>query len=102
MSIASQPGEALGLSLDWVEFDDTPILFANHFLIQHQPDEFVVSLGQVTGPPLMGTPEEIREQARGLSSVPIQTLARVGLTRQRLVELIALLRAELDEHDRTR
>jgi hypothetical protein len=92
--------QEIGASLEWIDFDEVPIVFANHFLVQHQPDEFVVSLGQVTGPPLVGTPEQIREQARGVSHVPIHAIARVGLTRQRLVELIGILRAELEEHDR--
>jgi hypothetical protein len=92
--------QEIGASLEWIDFDEVPIVFANHFLVQHQPDEFVVSLGQVTGPPLVGTPEQIREQARGVSHVPIHAIARVGLTRQRLVELIGILQAELEEHDR--
>jgi hypothetical protein len=100
MSSQVHPGDAFDLPLTWVEFDDVPILFANHFLVQHQLEEFVLSVGQVTGPPLVGTPEEISEQAARVSEVPINTLVRVGLTRHRLTELIALLQAALDEHDR--
>jgi hypothetical protein len=88
------------MSLQWVDFDETPILFANHFLVQHEPDEFVLSLGQVTGPPVIGTPEEIHVEAERASTVPIATLARVGLTRGRLVELISILQANLEDHDR--
>ena len=90
----------LSLPLQWIEFEETPIFFSNHFLAQHQPNEFVLTFGQVTGPPVVGTPEQIREQARGLSGVPIQTLSRTGLTRARLVELIGILQATLQEHDR--
>jgi hypothetical protein len=96
----STPLQELGASLDWIDFEEEPIVFANHFLVQHQPDEFVVTLGQVTGPPVVGTPEQIREQTRIASHVPIHTLARVGLTRHRLVELIAMLQATLEDHDR--
>jgi hypothetical protein len=96
----AQTGGAVDLPLTWVEFDDVPIFFANHFLVQHQPDEFVLTVGQVSGPPLVGTPEQVREQVSQISHVPITTLARVGLTRQRLTELIALLQAELEDHDR--
>jgi hypothetical protein len=98
-SAADSPG-AIDIPLTWVEFDEVPILFANHFLVQHQPYEFVLTLGQVSGPPLVGTPEQVREQVGRLTHVPITTLARVGLTRQRLVELIALLQTELEDHDR--
>jgi hypothetical protein len=93
--------EALGLPLAWVEFDETPIAFCNRFIAQPQAGEVVLSLGQVTGPPLVGTPEEIRRQAEDLTHVEIGTIARVGLTRQRLVEMIAVLQAALEDHDRT-
>ena len=80
------------LPLSMSDFDDSPILLANHFLIQHQPDEFVVSLSQVTTPPLLDPPSR--------SDVPVHTIARVAMTRRRVVELIALLQERLDEHDR--
>jgi hypothetical protein len=86
--------------LEWVDFEELPIVFANHFLVQHQPNEFVLTLGQVTGPPVVGTPEQVREQARGASHVPIHALSRVGLTRHRVIELIELLQASLEDHDR--
>jgi hypothetical protein len=38
--------DELSLPLSMSDFDDGPILLANHFLIQHQPDEFVVSLAR--------------------------------------------------------
>jgi hypothetical protein len=60
----------------------------------------VLTLGQVTGPPVVGTPEQVREQARGASRVPIHALARVGLTRLRVLELINVLQATLEDHDR--
>ncbi len=93
--------DEVSLPLSMSDFDDSPILLANHFLIQHQPDEFVVSLSQVTAPPLVGPPEEIRAQARSSGGeVPVHTIARVAMTRRRVVELIALLQERLDEHDR--
>jgi hypothetical protein len=99
MSATPESLQVLGLPSAWTEFDETPILFANRFLAQHQPSEFILTLGQVTGPPLTGTPEEIREHAAE-RQLPIGTVARVGLTRHRVIELIAVLQSELDEHDR--
>jgi len=68
---------------EWGEIDETPILFANEFLIQQQPDEFFVTIGQATG----------------LAPAPVYTIARVALTRHRLTELISLLENRLAEHD---
>ncbi|CAN5482774.1 hypothetical protein BH20ACT17_BH20ACT17_17990 [soil metagenome] len=62
------------LPLEWIDFDETPILFANHFLAQHQLEEFLLSMG----------------------------LARVGLMRHRMVELIASLQNALEERDQRR
>jgi hypothetical protein len=100
MATSTQPRAHFGAPLQWLDFDGTPILFANHFLVQHQPNEFVLTFGQVTGPPVVGTPEEIREQTLQIGSVPIRTLARTGLTRDRMVELIGILQETLREHDR--
>jgi hypothetical protein len=80
----------------WVELEDTPILLANAFLIQHEPHEFVLTLGQAAAP-LVGAPDLIDEPE---GPTPIHTLARFGLTRERAEELIELLHAKLEEHDR--
>jgi hypothetical protein len=100
MATSPHPGAELSLPLQWVDFEETPIVFSNHFLAQHQLDEFVLTFGQVTGPPVVGTPEQMREQTLDFDHVPIQTVARAGLTRHRMVELIELLQAALREHDR--
>jgi hypothetical protein len=98
MSFATHPPETSGRPLAWVEFDDVPILFGNHFLVQHEPDEFVLTVGQVTAPPLVGP----STAPGGQNEVPIHTLARIGLTRNRVAELIALLQSSVEEHDRGR
>jgi hypothetical protein len=97
---ATPTGPTFGLPPTWIDYEDTLILFANHFLVQHEPNEFVLSLGQLSPPPVTGTPDEIREQVSEMSHVPVHTLSRVALTRQRVVELIGLLQATLEEHDR--
>jgi hypothetical protein len=100
MSTQTQPGTPLGLPLTWTEFEAVPILFGNHFLVQHQPDEFVLSVGQWTGPPLVGSRDEVERQASELSGIPVETLAHVAMTRRRVTELIAVLQAALEDHDR--
>jgi hypothetical protein len=95
----------IAVPLEWIDFDETPILFANHFLVQHQLEEFVVSMGQVVGPPTVGPPQDLTVPAAPIHDahhVPINTLSRVGLTRHRMTELIELLQNAVDEHDRRR
>lgn len=88
------------IPLSWVNFNETPIAFANQVVCQFQPNEFVVTFGQATGPPLIGTPEEVQEQAKRIEFVPIRTLVRLGMSRARLIELIGVLQANLENHDR--
>lgn len=92
-------------SLKWIDFDETPILFSNQFLIQHELEEFVISVGQVAGPPPVAPPEDLRLPVAPVHdprNVPIATLGRYGLSRHRMTELIELLQGALDEHDRHR
>jgi hypothetical protein len=91
VSTQAQPATSRDLPLDWTQFDAVPILLGNHFLVQHQPDEFVITVGQSTGPPLPGPPQE---------AISVETLARIAVTRRRLTELIAVLQAALEDHDR--
>jgi hypothetical protein len=95
------PPEGINLPVSWIDFHETPIAFSNQAIVQHQPNEFVVTFGQATPPPLIGTPEQVQRQAAEISFVPIRTLARLGMNRERLVELIAALQANLDNHDRS-
>jgi hypothetical protein len=93
--------EPVNIPLVWEETEERPILFANQFLVQHQPDEFVVTFGQVLAPPLLGTEDERREQLSKLSYVPVRILGRYGFTRRRMQELIKVLEENLAKHDET-
>jgi hypothetical protein len=79
---------------------ESPIEFANHFIVQWQADEFVLSLSQTSENPVFGTPDEQRAQARASGNVQVNTVARVAFNRRRLIELVGLLQDRLREHDR--
>ena len=67
-------------------YEEAPVVFANQFLIQFQPDgSFVFGIGQATAPPLIGPPERVREQASEIEFIPVRTLARVGFTEAKLL-----------------
>ncbi len=84
--------------LVWEDVDQA-IVFANQFLIQHQKGEFVMTVGQVIQPPVLGTIEEREEQISRINYVPVRILGRYGFSRQRLVELISVLQDNLEKHD---
>ncbi len=98
-----EPPAFLAVPLSWVGYDETPILFANQFLIQFQPDgSFVLGVGQANAPPLLGTPEEIVEQAADITFVPVRTLLRCALTEAKLREVVQMLSANLEKFERAR
>lgn len=85
----------------WVGVDEAPITLVNQFLGQFQQDEFILTFGQFAPPALLGTPEERLEEARSISFVSIKVLARFGLTRARVEELIGVLEQTLKNYDET-
>ena len=91
--------DTITLPVTYLGLEDVPILFANQFVIQHEKNEFVLTVGQLQPPILLGLPEERKEQAKKLTYVPIRVVARFGLTRQRLAELIEALQSNLRKYD---
>lgn len=84
----------------WIGAEDAPILMINTFQGQVEKDECIITLGQMTPPALAGTPEERLEQVRRLPFVPIKTVARLGLTRQRLEEFVTVLSQTMEIYDK--
>ncbi|SRR5712692_1221497 len=101
--MSSEPGaRGIQIPLVWVGSEEVPILFANAFIAQFvQPDqvEFVLTVGQLVPPALLGSQEQIEAQAKAVSFVPVKTVARIGFTRQRVAELAQVLQTVLDNHD---
>jgi hypothetical protein len=87
---AGQP-EAVEIPIIWVGVEDAQILFANQFLGQVEEQEVVLTFGQITPPVLLGPPERRRQQVERLGYIPVKTVARFGMTRARLEELIGVL-----------
>lgn len=91
------PPEGMSLPLAWVGLEELPIAYANQFVIQFEADaSFVLSIGQVTGPALLGeSPEEIQRQAEQIEFVPVRPIARIAMTQKKVQELIGVLEANL-------
>jgi hypothetical protein len=87
----------------WTGAEDAPVLFANAFVVQFDTDleAHILTVGQVTPPALIGTPEEVREQAERIDFIEIQTIARIAFTPSRMMELIGALQANVDQRERT-
>jgi hypothetical protein len=99
--MSEQSGEDfVQVPIVWVGIEDVPVYAVNQIVVQHSgANEFVVTFGELTPPIALGTEEQRREQLRMTSFVPIRPVARVGLNRQRLQELITVLQQNLQRHD---
>lgn len=90
------------IPLVWENVEGVPVLFANQFIIQHLQDEFVLTVGQMVPPPLLGNEREREAQLRQLEGVPVRTLARIAFTRAGLTELVQALAGNREIYDQIR
>jgi hypothetical protein len=87
--------------LAWIGVEDLPALVANQAVVQFTAEnEFIVIFGQVAPPILLGNEEQRREQLRSVTFAAVKPVARLGLTRARVQELIQVLNENLANHDR--
>jgi hypothetical protein len=98
--VSESRSEVARLPIRWVGVEDYPLLVTNHFLGQIGPGEVILTFGQVVPPPILpGTPEQQAEQIAEVEYLPVRTVARLGLNRARLVELIGVLEQTLANYD---
>lgn len=96
----SSPSNGRNIPLVWIDPPDERVQWVNQFVSVAQPDEFVISLGQLSPPPIFGeTIEQRQAQLDQISYIPVQTIAKFALNRPRLVELIEVLSKSLQQHD---
>lgn len=86
--------------LTWVDVDDVPVFFANQFIIQHNQDEFILTIGQMVPPPIVGPLEQREEQIEQIDFVAVKPLARIAFTYSRLMELGQALEGHREQYDR--
>lgn len=98
--MADEP-QTIQLPASWLGLEETPILFANVFTSQFDVDlqAHLVLIGQVAPPPLVGTPEEVAEQAQEIDFVSIRPIVRLAITPSKMLELIQVLQANVDQRE---
>jgi hypothetical protein len=72
----------------WTEVENVPIQFTNQMLIQHVQNEFILTFGYATPPALLNPTQEEME---AIEFIPVMPIVRLGMTPQRLLELINVL-----------
>ncbi len=86
--------------LVWIGAEDLPILLINLVQGQVEQDECIITLGQMTPPALGGTEAERQKQIDQLPFVPIKAVAKLGLTRRRLEEIVTVLQQTIEIYDK--
>lgn len=96
------PQEGFQLPIRWVGTEDNPLLVVNQFLGQVGPtQEIILSFGAAVPPPIVGgTIEEQTEQLKEHTYVPAKVVARLGVSRIALEQLIEVLQQTLANYDR--
>jgi len=93
--MATDKGQPVTLPLFIVGAEDVPILFSNLMVSQHEQNEFILTFCQYAPPLTLGSTEEQLEQVRNMPYVPVKAVARIGLTPDRLVQLMGVLETNL-------
>jgi len=90
---------AVKVPLLWVGLDDLPLLSSNQVLTQVDQDHVFLSFGAATPPVLMGDEEQVRDQAKRISYVPVKGITRLAISRRHLGELIDVLQRTAEKFD---
>lgn len=95
----AEGSQDFSIPLVWIGAEEHPVYLTNQFVCQFNQDEFILTFGQMVPPAILGSEEEKTQQADQISYVPVKPLARLGLTRARARELIAVLEANLQNYE---
>jgi hypothetical protein len=99
--LAKETREWIQIPVVWDGLENVPIALVNQALGQvGQQEEIILSFGQLTPPPLIGDMEQQQEQARRIERLAIKPVARLGLTRAGLDDLIRILNETRDNYDK--
>ena len=95
--------EGVLLPILWEGLDEAEIKFVNQMLVQlgspgHE-GEFIVTLGQLHPPGLMGDRDANREKLKTLPYVPVKVVSKLGIPVARVRELRDILTEMLDRYE---
>lgn len=75
------------IHLYWENSENVPILFANHFFVRLQDDAFLLTFGQMEIP-LEAPLSDGALQNLQTAGMPVQTIARIAMTPERITRVI--------------
>ncbi len=80
------PIEGREIRIVWTGIDDSSLVFANGFIVQHTPHEFILTFGYIQ-PPIALRPEDFEN----VNEVKARALVRIAVSPSRMAEIIDVL-----------
>jgi hypothetical protein len=87
--------EGIRIPVAYVESEEVPILAANEFLIQFHRGGFILTIGQATPPPIIGSRDEVIEQVKQIPFIPVRVVGRFSMTEESTRALVDLLQSHI-------
>jgi hypothetical protein len=89
---------SVALPLEWHFPDDLVGRYANQLIVQMGPMECNLSFFEVRPPVIVGTPEQMQEQAKKLTSIRAECVARIVAAPESIPMFISLLQEVWTKH----
>jgi len=98
-----KPSDGIAVPLVWVGLEEAEIKFVNQIIVQMGPPghegEFVISLGQLQSPVLIGDEKQVKQALRSLPYVPVKTVTKAGVPVERVREFIDVLQRVVKNYE---
>jgi hypothetical protein len=86
--------------LDWRVPEHIRTQYATNFAVTHGEHEFYMLFFELQKPVLLGEPEEIRAQIEQIETVPVECIARIAMSAERIQAVIDALQEHLEKYNR--
>src|SRR5258706_1362243 len=84
--------------IEWYTPPDLPTQYITNMTLQRTEHEFIVSFFEQRMPILLGPPEQIREQVKGIESIRATCVARLVIANGRFGDIVEVLHRALENY----
>jgi len=87
--IIKETDDLFEVKLIYSSTETVPALYANQLIVQHSPQEFLISFYQAFPLPVLdGGPEATRKKIQELGGIPAQCIARIAIPKERMPAVV--------------
>jgi hypothetical protein len=88
--------------LDWRVPEHIRTQYATNFAVTHGEHEFYMLFFELQRPILLGEPEEIEARIEQIESIPVECIARIAMSAERIQAVIDALQEHLEKYKHRR